>query len=513
MTNLKRIIALCLGVILSLSVSAFASTDLPFFDKIYTSYEQKATLEFKLNDDFKLFYEFDEDEFNEINTFVNLKKLVERIFDSKTDMILKSNLSDDYLKGQISIEEKAFMPFEINKNLSLDAKASVAMWIDYDFTDLENPKFYIIQSHPMFDKYIKMDLIKMLKEDENVGKVFAKVMADLLNKDSVLGLNKAYKDLILKYAKITVSGQNYTISIDNTALKGILSEGIDYLVNYVKAYLVNGNFFTQEIVDNVYLSQIEPVLINVKNALENVDILGDEGIKLKYRIDRKAYIESLGADINIKFNVFDIIKLISGYEEEYKDYNNGVIDFSIKLNAVIENIGKNINIEFPLVTEENSIDFNDEFMGRPQPEYEAGEKCWHYDYYYTQINGFPVIKDGVYYAPLRAIAKELGFADYDISYDNGMIVIARPEWVKCGNYAKAVFTCVDDGDNNVYLDGKEFALDNKVLNINGTIYVASDFAKIVFNIPEYDTLVCYNILDDCYDFSFMSKYCDHIIEE
>lgn len=512
MKNFKKIIALCLCMILTLQISAFALDDLPFFDKIYTSYEQKATVEFKLNKDFKLFNEFDDEEIDELDKFVNLKKLVERIFDSKTDMVLKANLSDDYLKGQISIEEKAFVPFEINKNLSLDANASVAMWIDYDFTDLENPKFYIIQSQPMFDKYIKQDLIKMLKEDEKVGLIFTKVMADLLNKDSVLGLNKAYKDLILKYAKITVSGQNYTIAIDNTALKKILDEGIDYLVNYVKAYLVNGNFFTQEIVDDMYLSQIEPVLNNVKEALENVDILGDEGIKLNYKTDRKDYIESMGADINIKFNVFDIITLISGYEEEYKDYNNGVIDFSIKLNAAIENIQKNINIEFPLVTEENSMDFNDRFMGRPQPEYEAGEKCWHYNYYYTQLEGFPVIKDGVYYAPLRSIAKELGFADYDITYDNGMIVILRPEWVKCGNYKKAVFTLPDDGDNNVYLDGEAFELKNKVLNIDGKTYVAQDFAKIVFNIPEYDTLVCYNILDNCYDFSFMSKYCDHVIE-
>ena len=93
-----------------------------------------------------------------------------------------------------------------------------------------------------------------------------------------------------------------------------------------------------------------------------------------------------------------------------------------------------------------------------------------------------------------------------------MIVILRPEWVKCGNYKKAVFTLPDDGDNNVYLDGEAFELKNKVLNIDGKAYVAQDFAKIVFNIPEYDTLVCYNILDNCYDFSFMSKYCDHVIE-
>lgn len=98
------------------------------------------------------------------------------------------------------------------------------------------------------------------------------------------------------------------------------------------------------------------------DQLENVQLLGDKGIVIEYAVDEEGFVVNQSTSLNL---AIDMAKLaaVMGTESEASGTINAVIDF----NTLTYNINKDVNIEMPVLTPENSMDFN-EYMDTAMQE-------------------------------------------------------------------------------------------------------------------------------------------------
>ncbi|MCX7950395.1 MAG: cell wall-binding repeat-containing protein, partial [Clostridiales bacterium] len=100
----------------------------------------------------------------------------------------------------------------------------------------------------------------------------------------------------------------------------------------------------------------------VMDELNKIQILGDNGIEIEYGIDNNGYIISQSGVIDIKLNLSDLSKVDSTINE------TGTINFVVKFDGITYDINKNIEVIFPKLTEENSINLMDLMAQQPGDE-------------------------------------------------------------------------------------------------------------------------------------------------
>ena len=94
------------------------------------------------------------------------------------------------------------------------------------------------------------------------------------------------------------------------------------------------------------------------DKFEDVKIIGDKGIVIEYGINSDGYIVHEAGNIDLDIDVETIVKAF-GNTEETEIQQTGKIKLGIEFNTKIYNIKKNIKIDMPKLTEENSLRFND----------------------------------------------------------------------------------------------------------------------------------------------------------
>lgn len=102
-------------------------------------------------------------------------------------------------------------------------------------------------------------------------------------------------------------------------------------------------------------------------SFEDIQIIGEKGIVIQLKINGKGYIVNTSGNINIAFNPEDFDEY--SYEDENisdEDANktildeeemNYIIDLNIEFDSKITNINKDIDVEFPKTTPDNSINY------------------------------------------------------------------------------------------------------------------------------------------------------------
>jgi len=109
------------------------------------------------------------------------------------------------------------------------------------------------------------------------------------------------------------------------------------------------------------------------DKLEDVKLIGDNGIFIEFAVDEKGFIVSLSGSMDF---VIDVAKLNAVMEEKAeKPADNAVYNIGFDFNTVIYNINKELSIELPEVTPQNSIGYNDilQSMTPVQAEVPSGE--------------------------------------------------------------------------------------------------------------------------------------------
>lgn len=505
---MKKILALALVVLMFAQTCVFAS-ELPFFDKDYLTYEETVTYSAKINKPINLNFA---DEYLPayVTNMIDINGLINGLFNSTSTVTGKADISPDYKSGKIYAGGLSAVPVYVNKNLKITADANTEVWLEYDFSDLSKPVFNMIQNTPSFDKYVVYDIDTLIKNiDGAEPDAVCAVISKLLSKEFIEQYRTAFVDLLTKYADIKKDGKGYTITIDDKGFKAILNESVTNIGNFIEDFVVSGNYATKEEFRAVYDGEIMPYVISFLEGLQTTKIIGDGNIVMKVECDNKGYIKKSDTSMNICVNIFEIIEKLGGDVSAY-NLNDGILDFTLNFKSEVKKLS-NVKVDFPVLNEENSVNFADLFPVYPDFEPDDGE--WHQHFMWGAMNhdGLPVVLNGEFYPHLRDMAVGIGFADGDITYENGIVTLMRPDWVECGKYKTASFAV---GSNTVYLDGEAYTVANPALEVDDEVVISNELAKLLFRITQnLGGYVTVDFVGKSYWTDFDYQICDCDINE
>lgn len=168
--------------------------------------------------------------------------------------------------------------------------------------------------------------------------------------------DKKFKDLI-KYTSNNL--------INNKEAKGLLK---DYLTTVTKISVASEEEAkaNQAGIDKAFsdfdkgLPEFTSQMNKVLNSFDGVTLIGDKGIVIDYAIDSNGYVVNEKGNIDLVFDsakFIPVVQSLSGTSTSNK--LTGVYKLGIDFNTSTFNINKNVEIKFPEVNSENSIQFQD----------------------------------------------------------------------------------------------------------------------------------------------------------
>lgn len=487
---MKKIFCFILAAFIALTGSVSAE-ELDFLDCVYTSYEENTslTLELKQSMNFLKLLNTDDDMFQ----IVDAQMFFESLADMNMTAEAKANISDDYKKIRLSVEGKSSIPMRINRNLKLTADTKTGMWIDMDFTDDKNPKYTYIMQNPAMNKYMTADVIALMRESdpENAEKSIS-LMKAVLNKEVIREISKTTKESIIKNSKMTKSGKTYTFTFDDKGFKQLYFDIFEKINPIITMPM-----------DKSEKKEFEDLYNTVKKAVSDFEIIGKNGVSLKYTLDGNGNISVSETSVEINTNIFDLLRALFGFSADIKkeDYN---INFVLNVKNEFKNINKSVKITAPTITAENSVNLNELYKQNDAiPDYDCD------DYWFVvKTDTYREYENGELAFPVRDVAAAFKIPTDNISCDSGVITI-NGTGKGAADFKTAVIT---ENSTVMTVDGNVFELHTPVTEINGKAFVDTSFIKFLF-----DADYCYGTCDiktgsitGCFERSY---YDDAIFEE
>ena len=463
---MKKIIALLIAMFTMVAGACVSARSTDFLGDVHRNYTQatEISVTFKSSDDIVALLE--EVEFSsEINDYIDVKALLSTILSEKSYINVQADISEDYERAKVAITGSSEQAITFNKNLNIDVKSQMGMWIDLDLG--EEPRYILTYSHPMTNKYMVLDVFREMDEDEVNDTI--ELLKYVFTKSFIDSVQEYSSELIKEHSEINFSGGRCIVKIDNAGLIEILDGIITYVADAIKV--------------TVGL----PIDLDVP-SLEGIQILGSEGITYTYSLNANNKVSEIKTEADISV---DISKLYTYFTEEEWEYEaKGLLDFDIKSKSSFTRYGTT-KPAFPELTEENSVNLNEKFESAP--EYEADyEEPYYPSYLYCYADDV-ILKEDKIYIPLRHTVEE-GYGDTAvIGYDNGIVTV-ESEYLP--GYKKLTLTVNSDVADT---DGALHKID-KVLMENGTVYVSTETFEGMLG---WDlTWAYHNLLTNTYEFEF-----------
>jgi len=192
----------------------------------------------------------------------------------------------------------------------------------------------------------------------------------------VLTIAQKYSSqLNLKADSITNEGNVYKVKIDDATFKDLIRKVVNLtaknsdvqnlIKNYTITQMKNSGASNSEIIfakvkmEYMFTKLQSQSFMNKFNAnmdkLQNIKILGDNGIQITSTIDKNGYIESTKGDIEL---FADMAKLEKAFGKSPADnMHSGTISANINFQVDNKNINKKVNITMPKLTCENSFNY------------------------------------------------------------------------------------------------------------------------------------------------------------
>ena len=460
---MKKIISVLLAIVLCLSsTSVFAAPDIEkLFNAKYTDFEAMSEFSLTLDKPLEMFGALsaliDESIGSDNITFsdiIDLKSLMESIFDSTKKMNLKCDVSTDYKKINIYLSQSSNAPININKSLKITADAKNELWIKLDFSDIDNPVYQIIVSAPSSDRYMVMDYAKFFNdvgEDEALAEI-----SSMFNEEYIKSARKISIDTLKKNADISYKGGYFVIKMDDNQAKNWVID-----ITYEALRLAN--------IPNVEFTEEQKN--QLKLMLNGIQIFGKNGIEIKYKANSKGIISNEESKISFNLNLYDILTLAGVTDIEGITKENSNIAFTIYTKAKYTKVNTGEKVKFPTLTDENTINMLE--FANPDYGYIDEEYVSPYEYVYLSTSE-PIIENGTAYVPLREFMASLTNEDAYITWDNGTITITSVM-----KYFKHITFA--EGSNSVNKDGTVIILDEPVKVINGRTALSHEFIEKVLN--------------------------------
>ncbi len=525
---MKRVLCLIIALATMLSNAAFAAVDLSVLAEQRTSAECSFEASFTLNKPLNFIEKLSEFDENPITGVLDLDVFIESLFKSAVKGTLKMNASKDLKKMDLAIETESTAPAQFNRNLAVTVNAKAGIWINLDLSDAENPIYGMILRTPTADKYITVDMAKLLKSDPTSEAQLEKTIKAcnlLANEFAADGINNAALKLIEECATIGRAGNTITVKFDDEGFKKYISELFEMTKEFSDVFSglsdlselpeVSNDMVTSElpeVSEDTDMSELAeaaedefvpemsedmPASVigfgfdadTIAEALKNIRILGKDGIELRYTISGRT-ITKADTKAHISVNVGEVVRAFGADEEYASAFDNANVDFTFKSTESYRNVNKGVNVTKPVLNAENSISLNELMQSNETiPEDWEYYDDYEYDYFSVFTNDFISLGINNAYVGVRDLF-ESTYEDFEITYSDGTVtaVSANDRF----GFDKAVFRV---GAKTVNVDGAELALENPVIMRNGKVYVDGSFVLAVFNF-DTDQISFYPMTDE-----------------
>ncbi len=458
MKNIKKvtalIIAMCM-IIVSLSGCTAAPEGKALYDamlKTQTITSTQGDMQFAVRLDATGLNEQDKVKFEQMKAMLDGAKL-------SMKMKQAANADNTAAKAQADL------------NMSLGGiNMDMGVWVDLDMNE-NSPKFKeVIKLPAMFTamdpsmagkEYMVMDFNELLKASEVGGQVPSLDYSDTMKftkefqekATTFMGRYLAQYDPGFKFIadagtrdivtpERTVKAHIYQVKLDDKAAKKLVrytvnnfadsKDAIDFLVEYVKliekfAVSAPGAVNPAAGLDMMMadFEKEKPAMLAEFNKfmdqIENIQLVGDKGITLEYAVDENGYLVSQSGSMNF---VFDLAKLesIDGPQDSIPE-SAGVYSVGVDFSMLSYNLNKDMTIEMPVLTPENSIDYIDMLAAAAQAGPEQNLKAVP-TASKVLVNGKPIsfdayTIDGNNYFKLRDLAKAVSGTQkqFDVAWD------------------------------------------------------------------------------------------------
>ncbi len=478
---MKKFIALLLTVVLTFgSVSVFA--ELPkALTQPMNNYSGSYNLSVVFENSGEITDLLDElGVLEEVEKYVDLEEFLKGLLSSETEMLVQADISKDFRKIKVGVTSASTVATVINMNASFSANVKEGVWLDVDL-DAAEPVFNIIYTGALNNKYITLDLFELIPEDQKI--TVLGFMNSLISQENINNLSKWAADLFEKHSKVKVSGSTVTITMDNDGFIAMTKEIVDYVLDIMEAaFGLNEDFVmpTQEELDEVY------------GILDKFKFLGKDGITCKYIISGGKLSSS---EIKMDFD-FDIKALVEDMTGFWPAESQGKLSFTITEKVKVSKVGST-KVDFPKLTEENSVSAVELFDLAPEIPEENEEEYIPYPFFYAyaEAENIPTIGDQ-YFVPLRALLEDAYGGSVVLDYNNGVIT-AKSDYFP----GFKTLTLTEDS-GAVFADDRKNDM-AKIRVINGTTYVPVSLFEDVFGWTLED--LRYDMINDVYYIGFYTE--------
>ncbi len=385
----------------------------------------------------------------EVSAFVDISTLLNGLLSMDAVMHFESSISEDYTRMEAAITADTIQTVDVNKNLNVSANSKMGMWIKMDVNANE---LVVIYSMPVMNKYLKLDIASVM--DEEASTEMFDAMRKTLNKDTIDKINQETVSIMCKYADINLKPTKCTMKYTNKAFVDMLEELIPSIFS-----------MTEDM--NPYEADVD--MSFDMPSLEGLELLGDKGLTYTYYISGKK-INRCEVEADIKANAANIYTVATGEPWEYN--SKGKLDSRIKADMIISDYGKT-KPTFPVLTEENSFDFEEYMNSLEEDIYYEEYEDYVYPYAWSYADHF-VYEEGRYYIPLRYTLEDAFGDKAAIDYNDGKVTVNLSD-PGLGTYIE-----FNVGSNIVHIDGAPYDI-GTVKIVDASVYVSTDFFTDVLN--------------------------------
>lgn len=256
-------------------------------------------------------------------------------------------LDMDMSGNNVKMREVISLPESIremaNKELGEDV---LKEYIDYDVMAL------------MEEMDMEEEFKTSLNESKKINKTFYKEDGDLAK-----NFFKDFKpevDFNLEKGNSNLNGESittYKVRLNDENTKKLFAYFMDYMLNddTMKTLVMESMKESMKAMKEIdpdynieeYEKEMKMGMEIMKEVIESIKLIGDRGLNLEYGVNRSGFIVSTKGDLNFNFDLKNI------YPE-----SKGSVNFNLIFNSENKNINsKDLKVEFPQLTKENSISF------------------------------------------------------------------------------------------------------------------------------------------------------------
>lgn len=356
--------------------------------------------------------------------------------------------------------------------------SSFDLWLDLNMDNEEDFKYILILKaldsgigNAVGDKYLYFDYSKVPGyKDLMMGLIpilksySGKTLSEMLQKTSQSSRDKILS--AMDEVKPVYSDGTYTLTLSETQLKKLASAYVGKLTELMDEESVK-NFASETLID--WMNRDDVHLFN-----------SDKAIVLSVKTDGK--LSEFRSEINFDTNFYDIAKILNPNDPTLSllDRERFGAKLNITLNGSISPLPDDYSIDYPEITDSNSIDVfalsaNTDFPAASIgiiPDNAAEDVKIMYENTRCVFENKPVVVKDRTFLPLRELANMFGIDNDSISYDD-----ATEEVRINGGGVEIVMNI---GSRDTYINGEKKELDVPAFTVNDRTYIPVRFVSEMF---------------------------------